>query len=302
MTIKVNDLVYNGEYAKVAGFKCPAAHRTETGIMLPVLCREFRNQSEMPPECQQCVLEGKHFEYLKTSQLKWMDYLENLLIDIKEYYEEDIARLKKHPLINDVRLYRITFITPILGTAPTDKELYTRFVIAKYLKENKDLPEEEKQRIIEQELQDIPETPKEERDLNTTGFRRDAKGLYIPAYTFKGFLKEAATALKDILKIPALKKAITNYVFIAPEKIYLSKAPTGYVERPLRAQTPQGERVCLARSEAVENAKCVIAIGIIPNSKINFDVIEKLLSYGSLKGLGQWRNGGWGKFVFSKAQ
>ena len=62
----------------------------------------------------------------------------------------------------------------------------------------------------------------------------------------------------------------------------------GHLERPLRAETMQGPRVSLAKSEYL-------------NEGWNFTAtirVKQMLDYGALKGLLQWRNAGYGSFEY----
>ena len=99
-------------------------------------------------------------------------------------------------------------------------------------------------------------------------------------------------------KLRGIRGKIDKYVFISPRRIYLGKRePDGYVERPLRAMTMQGPRVSLARSDYVkEGLEIEFEIELIKNKEITWDIIEMLLSYGKYCGLGQFRNGSYGRF------
>ena len=70
-------------------------------------------------------------------------------------------------------------------------------------------------------------------------------------------------------------------------------------ERPLRAQTMQGERVALASSETAP-AGSQITFDVICLSAEHAAVVREWLNYGVLRGLGQWRNSGRGKFVWEE--
>ena len=79
----------------------------------------------------------------------------------------------------------------------------------------------------------------------------------------------------------------------------------GMLERPLRAETAQGPRVALARSEKIDEGweleftiRVVENAGTAKSAPIDLDVIKELLSYGELKGLLQWRNAGFGSFKY----
>lgn len=123
------------------------------------------------------------------------------------------------------------------------------------------------------------------------------------AYQFKGYCKDACGMLRRVPgtaseKVAAYKKLIDGLLFVQPKEIELvlpKGAEIGVCERPLRAQTPQGERVALARSETVP-AGTTLSFTIKLLSDKLLDPLEEWLEYGQLRGLGQWRNSGMGTF------
>ena len=186
------------------------------------------------------------------------------------------------------RKYRITFIEPLLGTVPKDPKIFTRFVSAK-------VHGEEDEGMANEELGMLPE------GVGETGFYSDESGIYLMDYQVKGGFKEWANILKDALNVRNFRSKVDNYVFIEPRKIYLGPQPDGRLERPLRAQTMQGPRVTLVSSDFVKAGTSIeFTVTILPHKQLNFDVIERLLDYGRYKGLGQWRNGGFGRFVWER--
>ena len=64
----------------------------------------------------------------------------------------------------------------------------------------------------------------------------------------------------------------------------------------MRAQTAQGERVSLANSEEIA-AGAVMEFSVIVMSDNLVPAVKEWLSYGKMRGLGQWRNSGKGRFV-----
>lgn len=72
------------------------------------------------------------------------------------------------------------------------------------------------------------------------------------------------------------------------------------VERPLRAATARGERTALAMSEMMpEGTKInfdVWLLGDREKGPITEEMLREVFLYGRLKGLGQWRSSGWGRF------
>jgi len=178
---------------------------------------------------------------------------------------------------------RLRLTEPMLGTVPKDPEVYKSYIETKK-----------------------PESVNEDEHLTVdkieekgwTGFHKDEGGLFIYDYMIRGFLKNAGNILKDGLKIKNIKSKIDNVVFVFPRRIYLgTPKPDGVLERPLRAITMQGPRVSLARSEYVNaGTEIEFEITILPNKEITDDTIRELLLYGQYCGLGQFRNGSYGRF------
>ena len=70
--------------------------------------------------------------------------------------------------------------------------------------------------------------------------------------------------------------------------------------------TAQGPRVTLAGSEFVKDWMVEIEVSLLENKEtakgkaITWAVVEDALDYGRLSGLGQWRNGGFGRFTWEQ--
>ena len=72
-------------------------------------------------------------------------------------------------------------------------------------------------------------------------------------------------------------------------------------ERPLRAQTAQGERVALSASESIPaGAQIEFTIGLL-DAKLE-DVVREWLDYGELSGFGQWHSSGKGRFTWEEVK
>lgn len=194
---------------------------------------------------------------------------------------------------------RLTFIEPLLGTLPGNPELLEEHIASKH--PNGVQPEE---------IEAVPE----QVEKKSTYFARDDNKPMLWNYQIKGFLKEACEAMistdamtKEELKKARLsrylyKKTIDTQLFVTPRRIPLN-LPNGdellFNERPLRAQTMQGERIALARSEEAPKGT-YIDIEIIALNKNLIAFIPRWLDYGLLRGLGQWRNSSMGSFEWSK--
>lgn len=198
---------------------------------------------------------------------------------------------------------QLDFIEPILGSLPADPAIYTKYVASKA-----PAPWQQDEEV---ETADRVADNKPEMERGLTVFAQDEKGLFFYDYHIKGFLKEAGNTLKETVKVKNLRSKIDNYLFINPRRIYLYR-PDGSIvteeddilERPLRAQTMQGPRVSLVASERVNLPVSIqFTIEILENEKnISWDIISRLFDYGQYKGLGQWRNGSWGRFKWKRQE
>ena len=184
---------------------------------------------------------------------------------------------------------KIKLTTEMLGTVTKDPEVYKTYIESK-----------KPETVTEDEYLTVEKI----EEKGWTGFHQDEGGMFIYEYMVKGFLKAAGNVLKDIIKIKALRSKIDDYVFIKPRKIYLGQSKAdGVIERPLRCMTMQGPRVTLARSDYINAGKEIeFDITLIPHKEINEDTILTLLKHGELMGLGQFRNGGYGRFEVISAE
>jgi hypothetical protein len=193
---------------------------------------------------------------------------------------------------------RITFTEPLLGTRPADPEIHTRFVASK-------APDH---KTMEQEVADLGAHEVEER--GKTVFPRLEDGTpYIYDYQIKGFLKEAGKALRKVTgtkssKLKAYRQEIDNLIFVGPRRIPLwmpidLDLTATDNQRPLRASTPQGERVALAHSE---EAPAGTYIECTFSCMVDSDIalVREWLDYGAWKGMGQWRNASYGRFEWEE--
>ncbi len=101
-------------------------------------------------------------------------------------------------------------------------------------------------------------------------------------------------------KMTAYKKIIDGLIFVSPRQIPIQmQGEMGACQRPLRATTMQGERVTLAMSEECP-AGSTINFTVSCLSPEHVAAVREWLNYGYLRGLGQWRNSGKGKFVWEE--
>jgi hypothetical protein len=184
---------------------------------------------------------------------------------------------------------KITFVTPVLGSQPT-VDVASEFIAKKFEDNGGQLPADE------------AETLPESMERGTTVFHKDPNGnpLFFD-YQVKGFIKEAARIFNGLHNVKALRSKVDNMVFVEPRQISIhipEGATITFLERPLRAETAQGPRIALARSEQLPAGTWFECDVQIYDGPITDEILRDLLTYGADKGLGQWRNGGWGRFTF----
>ena len=188
----------------------------------------------------------------------------------------------------------LEFIEPLLGTLPGDERLAEDYVMSKH----PDGVQKDEQKSLTEEMKKF-----------SSYFARNSKSNPILwDYQIKGFFKDACSMMRRVTQIDELKahkKIIDGLIFVAPRQIELilpakkSSKDEGksltFTERPLRISTPKGERTALARSEtAPAGTRIQIEILLLkPDLK---KYVINWLDYGILRGLGQWRNSGMGRF------
>ena len=199
---------------------------------------------------------------------------------------------------------RLKFIEGILGTASNNKEIYSEFIGSK-------APDAA---TAEEEIAVIGVD--ETIEKGTTVFPRMEDGTpFLYDYQIKGFFKDTCgmlskltmkdpetgkkgKAVNESSKITAYKKVIDGLIFVMPRKIpFENYGEMAICQRPLRGMTAQGERIALASSEEISGG-AEIRFRIICMSAEHVAAVKEWLNYGYLRGIGQWRNSGKGRFCY----
>ena len=195
---------------------------------------------------------------------------------------------------------KITTTTETLGTNPADKDIFAEFIAS-----NAPDAKSRKEEIEELGAQEY-------EDKSVTVHSKDKDGNpFLWDYQLKGFFKSAAAAGSyqgGDKKLTAYKKKIDLNVHIFAidddtDRKLMMHIPEGkemgWCVRPLRAQTMQGERVALAKSETVpEGTWFECQIHILDDSLEKY--VRQWLDYGKYNGLLQWRNSGKGRFTWEE--
>lgn len=203
---------------------------------------------------------------------------------------------------------RVLFFTPILGSTPTDPEVYVDYIANKIDVADSTLSDEEVKALVKRKEMMLDSSQEEddadvESDRGMTVFPRDDDGTPIFwNYQWRGFFKEACSMLrKDSDKlsslITAFKKEVDGRIFIKERKIPIKfEGEIGDCHRTLRATTAKGDRVAISHSESIPaGAMCEFIVGVMDEKML--DIVKEWLEYGSLHGMGQWRSSGlYGRF------
>lgn len=197
---------------------------------------------------------------------------------------------------------KLTFTEPVLGTWPSNQNIAREFIASKS-------PDAAS---IEDEVAAIGADAVADKGM-TVFPRNEAGQPVLYDYQIKGFFKDACgmlsrvggktetgkkRAVNESGKISAYKKVIDGLIFIQPRMIPI--CCTGDIrecQRPLRAQTAQGERVSLANSEEIP-AGSSCEFDVVCLDAAHEAAVREWMDYGQLRGIGQWRNSGKGRFTY----
>lgn len=195
--------------------------------------------------------------------------------------------------MNEMKV-RLTFIADILGGNPGNEDIYRTYIGSK-------APDPAK---VEDEVAALGVEGVVEK--GKTIFKKKADGTpFLSGHHIKGFFKAAAQALRKVegthsSKLKAFKKQIDTLIFIGEDEIpFIDWGMIDECQRPLRASTPQGERVSIAISESI-SAGAQVEFTIICLVDEDVDYVREWLDYGRFNGIGQWRNSGKGKFLWEE--
>lgn len=200
------------------------------------------------------------------------------------------------------RRYKLTGTTPMLGSQPASEAVRTQYIGSKA----------PSPAMTEEEAALIPELD----EKGITVFMRDTKGndaLCMMDYMIRGFFKNAISAMEGQLGILQARAKVDKYLFVGPRIIYITREGEKIIdeddqlERPLRAETMKGPRTALAASEKIDDPWNIeFEVALLTNKPttkskmLDFDAVESALDYGKYSGLGQWRNGGFGRFTWER--
>ena len=204
----------------------------------------------------------------------------------------------------ETKRYKATFTEGMLATKPNDADVFETYIATK-----------RDEGIAQDEVDAAKQTEAEvERiEKGKTVFHRNENGEpVIWNYQILGYAKEVIKALrrnpesewKKSKGLNGYKSIIDCNVFVKPRQIVLH-LPEGKeiteCSRPLRAQTPQGERVALAKSEEVP-AGTTMEFEVFTTMPGLEKALKEVWDYAQFHGMGAWRNSGKGTCVIEEVK
>lgn len=190
---------------------------------------------------------------------------------------------------------KVTFFEDVLGMSPANENIYRDFIGSKS-------PDAAS---VDEEVEALGAEAYTEKQM--TVFPKEDGVPFIWDYQIKGFFKDACGGLRKVKgthssKEKAYKKTIDKLIFPEPRKIFFEDFGTiGECQRPLRASTPQGERISLAISEEIK-AGASLTFSVMCLCDENVDLVREWLDYGKYSGFAQWRNSGKGRFTWEEVE
>ena len=218
---------------------------------------------------------------------------------------------RRCPVPLDKTFYRVEveLMEDMLGTVPKNREVYaahiatkSREFLEKQAREGIPLASGKPATIenIEEAIAEEVESVADMEEKGWTTFHCDEHGKpFVFDYLIKGFLQESGRTIGKWGTITYLANAIKRTVFVQPRRIFCGEMEEKPLERPLRGQTAQGQRVALVRSDRIiKGTKLSFQLTVLKVEKMNItkNCLVDVFSYGEYQGLGQWRTGGNGRF------
>lgn len=202
---------------------------------------------------------------------------------------------KDNSLIQKTVAVRIHLTEEMLGMSSQDKDIQSTFIASK-----------------------APDAPSREQEIEAIGvheavekartiFPKNKEGVPILwDYQIKGFFKDVCGMLYRVKgskssALKAYRKIIDGLIFVGPREIPIhlpDGAVMGTCDRVIRISGKTGEYTALASSETVP-AGTTFEFTVDLLDKSHDKALDEWLHYGAMRGFGQWRNSGKGRFTFA---
>lgn len=203
---------------------------------------------------------------------------------------------------------RWTFIEGVLGTSAANPDIYRDYLAGRA--PTPEIAEDEEAVLVvglsvDDEFQKamtihpkLPDGTPFQYDYMVKGYFKDVCGMLSRLTGKDEATGKKGKAVNESSKIKAFKKEIDGNIFVFPRKIpFECSGEITICQRSLRASTPKGERVGLSASEEVP-AGSTMTFWVLCLNDAHVPAVMEWFDYGILRGTGQWRNSGKGRFTY----
>jgi hypothetical protein len=135
----------------------------------------------------------------------------------------------------------------------------------------------------------------------STVFRRDDKGAYVHSNYFKGHLRECGEIVGRVTNMWGLKDLVTRTVLVCPEKLYLgeTKVEKTYFTPEVNIRGIPIKQPTEKTVEYVVDPHLKWVLYIASDPRWDEELMEELLTQGSMRGLGPGRAVDASKYTFT---
>lgn len=225
----------------------------------------------------------------------------------------------------------LSFRNRLVGGIPNDPDLIKAWIGA-------NMPakaEDDKQKLAEATLMELPKLTEEKAEGMWTTFKEDKQGLYLEGRCVKAMFKESANILRELLiqnenktdkkeekregdeeevegsgkkaksRFTGLKSKVAERLYVEEDKIYVKDGDNKFIlkasgneEKPIHIMTAQGPRTALKRFDYIDAPSNIIFTVRHLNDKIvDLELIKLFLEHSAWNGLGADRSQGNGLFT-----
>jgi len=193
--------------------------------------------------------------------------------------------------------YRVTLhLVNAVGGTPANPQMIEGWINATC----KAKSAEDKAKIVEATVQELPEVADDKETRSWTIFKRDDRGLYIEGRCIKSGLKEAANIIKDMVGIKALKSKVADQVFVVEDRCYFTRngepiKEVGQEERAIHVMTASGPRNSLKKFDILHDVEVTFTVKMLCRGTVTEEALGFAILYLRDLGIGSDRSQGYGK-------
>lgn len=207
----------------------------------------------------------------------------------------------------------LEFRERVYGGVPQSKDLLDKYIEAVFRAKEDDETYNHVAQDALPERNEEKDEAQEKKDISTTGFRIDDRGLYLADFQLKAMMKQGGSMLNLTTSKRGTKSTLGEGMFVkgllsgelTDNKIYfqpIRQKPDGYEDFAGNVNTRQGNRSILRRCDYVEKPTIQFQIWVLENriaktgKALTVSDLRSILELGQELGIGSCRSLEKGKF------